>query len=69
MVKHLPPAIKQLLTLRNPHPLPPPASQTLDAVLQRTHNSAKAKNAETGWLVLSVSIISPHTLFTGIPEQ
>ncbi|KAF5370117.1 hypothetical protein D9758_001228 [Tetrapyrgos nigripes] len=53
MVKHLPPAVKQLLTLRNPYPLPSPPKSTLQQVLSKTFQDAKQKKAETGWLVLA----------------
>lgn len=53
VVKHLPPAIKQLLTLRNPQPLASPPLSALNSAFTRTFQDAKAKKAETGWLVLS----------------
>ncbi|KAJ7591227.1 hypothetical protein C8J56DRAFT_935060 [Mycena floridula] len=53
MVKHLPLAVKQLLTLRNPYPLPGPSSQRLKSILKQTHQDAAARKAETGWLVLT----------------
>ncbi|KAA1466130.1 hypothetical protein DENSPDRAFT_830877 [Dentipellis sp. KUC8613] len=53
MVKHLPPAVKQLLTLRNPSPLPGPPVSKLYGVLGSTFADAKRRKAETGWLVLS----------------
>lgn len=53
MVKHLPPVIKQLLTLRNPEAWPSPPIERLNNVFARTLNEAKQLNAETGWLVLS----------------
>lgn len=54
MVKHLPPAVKHLLTLRNPNPLPSPPLSQLHAVFNRTLADARQKKAETGWLVLTV---------------
>jgi len=66
MVAHLPPAVKQLLTLRNPHPFPPPSPARLQSVLSRTFNDAKQRRAETGWLVLSMCTLltanSPPTV-------
>ncbi|RDX53132.1 hypothetical protein K466DRAFT_477703 [Polyporus arcularius HHB13444] len=53
MVKHLPPAVKQLLTLRNPQPRPAPPLSRLNAVLASTFQDAKAKKAERGWLTLA----------------
>lgn len=53
MVKHLPPVIKQLLTLRNPEAWPSPPIERLTSVFARTLNEARQLNAETGWLVLS----------------
>ncbi|KAJ7904366.1 hypothetical protein B0H14DRAFT_3103201 [Mycena olivaceomarginata] len=53
MVKHLPPAIKHLLTLRNPATLPAPPVSKLHAVLTSSYRSAKERNAETAWLVLT----------------
>ncbi|KAG1753854.1 uncharacterized protein EDB91DRAFT_1242821 [Suillus paluster] len=53
MVKHLPPAVKQLLTLRNPEAWPSPSASKLHGVFTRTLNEAKQRNAENGWLVLS----------------
>ena len=56
MVKHLPPVVKQLLTLRKPQPRPAPPFSALDAVLRSTLQDAKAKKAENGWLTLVVSL-------------
>ncbi|EJF62973.1 hypothetical protein DICSQDRAFT_83777 [Dichomitus squalens LYAD-421 SS1] len=53
MVKHLPPTVKQLLTLRNPQPRAAPQSSRLNAVLTTTYQDAKAKKAEKGWLTLA----------------
>lgn len=55
MVKHLPPAVKQLLTLRNPNSFAGPPAGRLYGVLNETFTDAKQRQAETGWLVLSVS--------------
>ncbi|KAI0092787.1 hypothetical protein BDY19DRAFT_883335 [Irpex rosettiformis] len=53
VVKHLPPAVKQLLTLRSPGlPSAPPVSK-LSAVLTSTFNDAQRKNVEKGWLTLT----------------
>ncbi|RDB22718.1 Dol-P-Man:Man(5)GlcNAc(2)-PP-Dol alpha-1,3-mannosyltransferase [Hypsizygus marmoreus] len=53
MVKHLPPPIKHLLTLRNPNVLPGPSVSRLHSLFTRTSHDAKLKKAETGWLVLT----------------
>ncbi|KAI0356642.1 hypothetical protein OH77DRAFT_1400444 [Trametes cingulata] len=53
-VKHLPPAVKQLLTLRTPQPRPTPSLPKLTAVLTSTFQDAKAKRAERGWLTLAM---------------
>ncbi|KAG6833749.1 hypothetical protein H0H87_001181 [Tephrocybe sp. NHM501043] len=53
MVKHLPPSVKHLLTLRNPNVLPGPPPSQLQTLFTRTSRDAKLKNAETGWLVLT----------------
>ena len=55
MVKHLAPAVKQLLTLRNPDAWPSPPVETLHRVFTSTLNEARQRNAENGWLVLSAS--------------
>jgi hypothetical protein len=57
MVKHLPPSIKQLLTLRNPNVLPSPPLSQLHALFADTRRDACARtpNVEKGWLVLTVS--------------
>jgi len=47
----LTPAIKHLLTLRSPNVLPSPPLTQLDRVFTKTFRDAKAKKAETGWLV------------------
>ncbi|KAI0346749.1 hypothetical protein BDW22DRAFT_1350999 [Trametopsis cervina] len=52
-VHHLPPAIKQLLTLRNPHLPPVPPLSKLGAVLSETFKDAERKRAERGWLTLT----------------
>ncbi|CDO74054.1 Glycoside Hydrolase Family 128 protein [Trametes cinnabarina] len=52
-VKHLPPAVKQLLTLRTPQPRPTPSLSKLTGVLSSTYEDAKAKKAERGWLTLA----------------
>ncbi|KAG5636516.1 hypothetical protein H0H81_007775 [Sphagnurus paluster] len=48
MVKHLPPTIKHLLSLRNPNVLPGPPFTRLQGLLTRTLRDARLKNAETG---------------------
>jgi hypothetical protein len=55
MVKHLPPAVKHLLTLRNPHAHPSPPLPKLNQAFTKTFRDAQSKKAETGWLVLTVS--------------
>ncbi|KAF9263581.1 hypothetical protein L218DRAFT_901823 [Marasmius fiardii PR-910] len=57
MVKHLPQPIKQLLTLRNPHPLSSPPLPHFHRVLTKTFLDARSKKAETGWLVLTASAV------------
>lgn len=53
VVKHLPSAVKQLLTLRNPSlPRAPPFTQ-LYPVLKSTFEDAQTKKATTGWLTLT----------------
>ncbi|KXN86344.1 Dol-P-Man:Man(5)GlcNAc(2)-PP-Dol alpha-1,3-mannosyltransferase [Leucoagaricus sp. SymC.cos] len=53
MVKHLPPSIKHLLSLRNPHSYPGPPLLKLNAIFTKTYRDAQLKKAETGWLVLT----------------
>ncbi|TFK76088.1 hypothetical protein BDN72DRAFT_831535 [Pluteus cervinus] len=53
MVAHLPPAVKHLVTLRNPHTLPGPALPKLRNVFASTFREAQDKKARTGWLVLT----------------
>lgn len=53
MVRHLPPAVKQLLALRNPEPWPSPSLERLHGAFTRALNEAKQRNAENAWLVLS----------------
>ncbi|KAI5120511.1 hypothetical protein M0805_000096 [Coniferiporia weirii] len=53
MVKHLPPAIKQLLAQRNPHAFASPPVHRLTSVLRHTRSEAQQHGAENGWLVLS----------------
>ncbi|KAH7920269.1 hypothetical protein BV22DRAFT_1040026 [Leucogyrophana mollusca] len=53
MVKHLPPVVKQLLTLRNPDAYPSPPLGRLHSVFRSTFDEARRRNAENGWLVLS----------------
>ncbi|PPQ72352.1 hypothetical protein CVT24_002068 [Panaeolus cyanescens] len=49
----LTPALKHLLTLRNPNVLPSPPLAQLNRVFTNTFRDARAKKAETGWLVAS----------------
>lgn len=58
MVRHLPPTVKQLLTLRTPQPRSPPPYSKLHSVLVSTLQDAKLKKAERGWLTLAVSAVS-----------
>ncbi|KAJ7781424.1 hypothetical protein B0H16DRAFT_1404841 [Mycena metata] len=58
MVKHLPPTIKHLLTLRNPATLPAPPISKLHAVLTNTYRGARERNAETAWLVLTACTLT-----------
>jgi len=50
----LTPAIKHLLTLRSPNVLPSPPLSQLNRVFTDTFREAKARRAETGWLVATV---------------
>lgn len=54
MVKHLPPVIKHLLSLRCPNAHPSPPLPKLYGILSSTLTDAKQRKAETGWLVLAV---------------
>ncbi|OSX59190.1 hypothetical protein POSPLADRAFT_1183854 [Postia placenta MAD-698-R-SB12] len=53
MVAHLPPVVKQLLTLRNPHTFPGPPVAKLNDILTRTFRDAQQKKVEKGWLTLT----------------
>ncbi|TFY79636.1 hypothetical protein EWM64_g4375 [Hericium alpestre] len=53
MVKHLPPSIKHLLTLRNPQSFAGPPVPKLNGILNSTFADARSRKAETGWLVLT----------------
>ncbi|KAI0770792.1 hypothetical protein BC629DRAFT_1583376 [Irpex lacteus] len=53
VVKHLPPVVKQLLTLRNPGLPPAPPVSKLSAVLTSTFKDAQERRAEKGWLTLT----------------
>lgn len=53
VVKHLPPAVKQLMALRNPQLPPAPSVTRLSAVLQSTFKDAQHRRAENGWLTLA----------------
>ncbi|KAJ3476960.1 hypothetical protein NLI96_g10795 [Meripilus lineatus] len=52
-VKHLPPVVKQLLTLRNPNLPTNPSIGKLSAVFNTTFDDAKRRRAEKGWLTLT----------------
>jgi hypothetical protein len=54
MVRHLPPTIRQLLTLRNLDAFVGPSASRLDYLFDKTQNDARLKGAGTGWLVLTV---------------
>ena len=54
MVRHIPPTIKQLLTLRNPDAFVGPSISWLDHLFDKTYTNARVKGAGTGWLVLTV---------------
>jgi len=56
MVKHIPPTIKQLLTLRNLSAFVGPSSSWLDHLFDKTYTNARMKGAGTGWLVLTVHV-------------
>lgn len=65
VVKHLPPAVKHLLTLRSPGlPRAPPFAK-LHPVLKSTFEDAQHKKATTGWLTLAVSVptVFSHTKY------
>jgi len=53
MVRHIPPTIKQLLTLRNPDAFVGPSISWLDHLFDSTYTNARMKGAGTGWLVLT----------------
>jgi len=56
MIRHLPPPIKRLLTLRNPDAYPGPSVVRLNWLFQKMYADATLKGAETGWLVLTVCL-------------
>lgn len=58
MVRHLPPRIKQLLTTQNPNAYLGPSVARLNHLFQKTWTDATLKGAETGWLVLTVRIVT-----------
>lgn len=62
MVKHLPPAVKHLLSLRNPQSYPSPPLQKLNDAFTKTFRDAQLKKAETGWLVLTVGFYLSLTI-------
>lgn len=53
MVAHLPPAVKQLLTLRNPHSRPGPPLSALHDIFTNTFADARHRKVERGWLTLT----------------
>src|ERR1700722_13442565 len=59
MIKHLPSAIQRLLALRNPNSFPSPPLAKLHRLFTDTLQDAQAREAETGWLVLTVK--ASHT--------
>ncbi|KAH0839656.1 hypothetical protein J3R83DRAFT_574 [Lanmaoa asiatica] len=69
MVKHLPPVVKQLLTLRNPEAWPSPPVERLHRVFTSTLNEARQRKAENGWLVLSASNTTCTLLTTNRPSS
>lgn len=70
MVKHLPPVVKQLLTLRTPEAWPSPPVERLHRVFTSTLDEARQRNAENGWLVLSASTRPiPLIEYTTEPEM
>ncbi|KAI0079657.1 hypothetical protein K474DRAFT_1683052 [Panus rudis PR-1116 ss-1] len=52
-VKHLPPAIKHLLTLRSPNLPPAPSTSKILGILKSTYHDAHSHGAVTGWLTLA----------------
>ena len=54
----LSPAIKHLLTLKNPNVPPAPSLSKLYGVLKSTYSDAKQKQATRGWLTLTVRSLS-----------
>ncbi|TCD71304.1 hypothetical protein EIP91_011075 [Steccherinum ochraceum] len=68
VVKHLPPTVKHLLTLRNPGlPLSPPFVK-LHPVLKSTYEDARAKKATTGWLTLATCTLLTANLPTSVGQ-
>jgi hypothetical protein len=57
-IKHLPPAVKQLLLTRNPAGRAAPPTSHLNRIFTETLADARSKpaNVERGWLVLSVRV-------------
>ncbi|EMD40570.1 hypothetical protein CERSUDRAFT_111166 [Gelatoporia subvermispora B] len=53
MVRHLPPPVKHLLTLRNPNSFPGPSVTKLNEIFTSTFRDAKQRKAERGWLTLT----------------
>ncbi|EJT97613.1 hypothetical protein DACRYDRAFT_24991 [Dacryopinax primogenitus] len=54
-ITKLPPALKHMLTLRNPNSTPCPNIDVLQGVLARTRDVARQKGAEQGWLAVSTA--------------
>jgi hypothetical protein len=58
MVRHIPQRIRQLLTLHNPDAFPGPSVARLNHLFEKTWTDASLKGAETGWLVLTVRMVT-----------
>ena len=70
MVRHIPPIIKQLLTLRNPDAFVGPSISWLDPLFNKTYTNARMKRAGTGWLVLTVHAYDfPYTIISLTVDQ
>ncbi|KAI9466775.1 hypothetical protein BJY52DRAFT_1103197, partial [Lactarius psammicola] len=66
MVRHLPPSVKQLLTLRNPDAYLGPSVTRLNSLFQKTYADATLKGAETGWLVLTTCTLLTANVPTSV---
>jgi hypothetical protein len=70
MFRHIPPTIKQLLTLRNPDAFVGPSTSLLDHLFDKTYTNARMKGAGTGWLVLTVHTYDfPSTIISLNADQ